>query len=144
MTFLEPVLERLQEDYASKGKAELFAHLNPFLQIDEDSDSQANIAKTLDMSVGAIKVAVHRLRQRYRDLFRQEVASTVVASLLTLNFQTFQKEPMLSARGITKSIATCCETLVMDHKWTMLEMRSSQRVVDCRVTITLSDCFRRA
>ncbi len=76
VTLLDQVLERLQEDYSSKGKGELFTQLKPFLTID-DTDSHEIIAKTLDMSVGAIKVAVHRLRQRYRDLIRQEVASTV-------------------------------------------------------------------
>ncbi len=77
VTLLEQVLGRLQVDYESKGKGPLFECLKPFLTAADDADSYAKIAADRDMTVGAIKVAVHRLRQRYRDLIRQEVASTV-------------------------------------------------------------------
>ena len=77
VTLLEQVLDRLQMDYESKGKDRLFECLKPFLTVEEDADSYSEISAGLEMTVGAVKVAVHRLRQRYRDLIRQEVASTV-------------------------------------------------------------------
>lgn len=77
MALLEQVLERLQSDYTSKGKAQVFEALKPYLTIDDAPGSYALIATELAMTVGAVKVAVHRLRQRYRDLIREEVASTV-------------------------------------------------------------------
>ncbi len=77
VTLLEQVLERLQSDYALKGKAHVFETLKPYLTVEDDPASYAQISVDLTMTVGAVKVAVHRLRQRYRDLVRQEVASTV-------------------------------------------------------------------
>lgn len=77
VALLEQVLERLQSDYASKGKDQVFESLKPYLTVEDDPASYTQIAADLTMTVGAVKVAVHRLRQRYRDLIRDEVASTV-------------------------------------------------------------------
>ncbi|MBC8352986.1 MAG: hypothetical protein H8E66_13405 [Planctomycetes bacterium] len=77
VTLLEQVLGCLQADYESKGKGPLFDRLKPFLTVEDDTESYEKIAADFEMTVGAIKVAVHRLRQRYRDLIREEVASTV-------------------------------------------------------------------
>ncbi|MCB9921997.1 MAG: sigma-70 family RNA polymerase sigma factor [Planctomycetaceae bacterium] len=77
VALLEQVLNGLQRDYESKGKAHLFAALKPYLTVDDDPMSYAQIAADLAMTVGAVKVATHRLRQRYRDSIRREVASTV-------------------------------------------------------------------
>ena len=79
VTLLEQVLNHLQADYASKGKGDLFDRLKPFLTADDEAESYSAIAADLDMTAGAVKVAVHRLRQRYRDLIHQEVASTVAS-----------------------------------------------------------------
>lgn len=77
VTLLEQVLERLRDDYDAKGKSDVFDRLKPFLTVDYSSDSYAAIANEFEMTQGAVKVAIHRLRQRYRDLIRHEVASTV-------------------------------------------------------------------
>jgi RNA polymerase sigma-70 factor (ECF subfamily) len=77
VTLLEQVLGRLQGDYAAKGRGDVFDHLKPYLTGEDNLDSYGKIAADLGMTVGAVKVSVHRLRQRYRDLIRQEVASTV-------------------------------------------------------------------
>jgi RNA polymerase sigma-70 factor (ECF subfamily) len=77
VALLEQVLGSLRDDYHSKGKGRLFDCLKPFLTADEAADSYHTLAAELNMTVGAIKVAVHRLRQRYRDLIRHEVAGTV-------------------------------------------------------------------
>ena len=77
VSLLDQVLVRLQAAYEAKGKSQLFDCLKQFLTAGDDTDSYESIAADLDMSAGAIKVAVHRLRHRYRDLIREEVASTV-------------------------------------------------------------------
>ena len=61
----------------SAGKAELFDHLKGFLTGDSAGAPYADIAKALRMTEGAVKVAVHRLRRRFRDTLVQEIAETV-------------------------------------------------------------------
>lgn len=80
MTLLEKVLTKLQSDFTTAGKAELFNHLKPYLILDDDAPSYAQTAERLGMTPGALKVAVHRLRQRYALLLRAEVARTTSGS----------------------------------------------------------------
>ena len=77
LTLLDRVLERLGEDYIEHGKGELFERLKRFLQGDDGAETYREIAAQLGMSEGSIKVAVHRLRQRYGRLLRHEIAQTV-------------------------------------------------------------------
>ena len=79
LTVLDRVLERLGQDYADQGKEELFSHLKVFLTGASGLPSYAELAEPLNLSEGAVKVAVHRLRRRYRELLRQEIAGTVSA-----------------------------------------------------------------
>jgi RNA polymerase sigma-70 factor (ECF subfamily) len=55
----------------------LFEKLKPLLTDDPERTSQASIARELDMSENAVKQALHRLRQRYRVVLRDEIADTV-------------------------------------------------------------------
>jgi DNA-directed RNA polymerase specialized sigma24 family protein len=77
LTLLERVLARLGERYAEQGKRALFESLKTFLTQPETAGMQADQAAGLGMTEGALKVAVHRLRRRYRDLLREEIAETV-------------------------------------------------------------------
>ena len=77
LTLLAQVLARLRAEYASGGKTELFEHLKAALSGEGRSVPYAEIATRLKMSEGALRVAVHRLRQRYRELLREEIAHTV-------------------------------------------------------------------
>lgn len=77
LTLLDTVLTRLQQEYADEGKLGLFEHIKGTLGGDRASAPYARIASELDMSEGAVKVAVHRLRQRYRAILRSEIAQTV-------------------------------------------------------------------
>ena len=77
LTLLDVVLQRLQEEYATDGKALLFEQFKPTLTEASRSVPYAEIASRLNMSEGAVKVAVHRLRKRYRELLRAEIADTV-------------------------------------------------------------------
>jgi RNA polymerase sigma factor (sigma-70 family) len=77
LTLLDRVLDRLREEYAAEGKAELFESLRPFIGGGPVDAAYADVAKTLGISAGAAKVAAHRLRKRYRDVLRDELAQTV-------------------------------------------------------------------
>jgi RNA polymerase sigma-70 factor (ECF subfamily) len=77
MTLLEQVLSRMREDYDRAGKARLIEALQNFLWGADGSASYAQIAENLAMTEGAVRVAVHRLREQYRERLRAEVAHTV-------------------------------------------------------------------
>jgi RNA polymerase sigma-70 factor (ECF subfamily) len=78
VTLLERVITRLRDENAAEGKARLFEQLKPFLMAGQaGSPRYAQAAAGLGMSEGAVRVAVHRLRRRYRELLRDEVAQTV-------------------------------------------------------------------
>jgi RNA polymerase sigma factor (sigma-70 family) len=68
-------MERLRTESEARGKGELFEGLRGSLTGDEPARSET--AARLGMTEGAVKVAVHRLRQRYRELLRAEIAETV-------------------------------------------------------------------
>ena len=77
LTLLDEVLRRLRSEYEQDGRAELFAALHPCLIGDRTAQPYAELAKKLGVSEGTVKAAVHRLRQRYRHLLRDEIAQTV-------------------------------------------------------------------
>lgn len=77
-TLLGRVMSRLQTESAGRGNgADVFGQLKPYLTGDEPQLSYAQTAAALGMSETAVKVAVHRLRKRFRDLVRDEIAHTV-------------------------------------------------------------------
>ena len=77
LTLLEQVLSRLREEHARGGKHDLFEQLKSTLAGQRDSLPYAAIAARLGMSEVAVKVTVHRLRQRYREILREEISHTV-------------------------------------------------------------------
>ncbi|MFO1497891.1 MAG: sigma-70 family RNA polymerase sigma factor [Verrucomicrobiota bacterium] len=76
-TLLEQALSRLRDECMANGKGDLFAVVETLLSGEKNDTSYAAFAASLQMSEGAIKVAVHRLRQRYGELVRAEIAETV-------------------------------------------------------------------
>ncbi len=76
-TLLERVLARLEQDFREAGKVELFQRLRLFLVAGRSEETYAETAVRLGMTTEAVKKAVHRLRQRYYKLFREEIAQTV-------------------------------------------------------------------
>lgn len=76
LTLLEHVLRRLEDESARSGKSALFDQLRPALQGDHLAPSYRDIAAALGMTEGAVRVAAHRLRVRYRKLLREEVGRT--------------------------------------------------------------------
>ena len=74
---MDQVLARLQAELAAEGKQAGFRRLKPFLTGGRESGGYAEAAVELGMTEGAVKTAVHRLRRRYRQLLRDEIAQTV-------------------------------------------------------------------
>jgi RNA polymerase sigma-70 factor (ECF subfamily) len=76
MTLLEHVMSRLGQEYVETGRSRLFEHLRSCLA-KEAAQPYAAIAAELDLTEAAVKMAVQRLRSRYRVLLREEIARTV-------------------------------------------------------------------
>ena len=79
LTLLESVLNRLRDNYAQDGKAALFHALEPCLIGSRETQPYAALGAQLGMSEGAVRVAVCRLRERYRDFLEAEIAQTVTS-----------------------------------------------------------------
>jgi len=77
LTVLERALQRLGAEQGRAGKQAEFAALRPWLTAGGPEGGYAGLADELGRSEGALKVAVHRLRRRYGELLREEVAGTV-------------------------------------------------------------------
>ena len=76
LSMLERVMERLREEFVQHGRPENFERMKVFL-LGQSEAPYADLAREMNTSEGALKVAIHRLRKRYRELFRQEIADTV-------------------------------------------------------------------
>jgi RNA polymerase sigma-70 factor (ECF subfamily) len=79
IALLEQVLARLSAEYTAADKGEVFEQLKNSLTGTKDSIPYVTVASKLGTTEGAVKVAVHRLRQRYRKLLREEIAHTVAS-----------------------------------------------------------------
>ena len=77
LTLLETVMRRLCSEYKDSGRGTLFAALRFAITGDKSTVPYAELAKDLDMTGEAVRVAVHRLRRRYRQVLREEIAHTV-------------------------------------------------------------------
>lgn len=77
LTVLDRALAALAREQADAGRAPQFATLKPWLTGDTGTVSQADAARALEMNEGAVKVAVHRLRRRFRELVKAEIAQTL-------------------------------------------------------------------
>jgi RNA polymerase sigma factor (sigma-70 family) len=76
LSVLDRVVEKLRMEFVHHGRPEQFERLKVFLLGQSDAPYAA-LAREMNTSEGALKVAIHRLRKRYRELFRQEIADTV-------------------------------------------------------------------
>jgi len=77
LTVVREATGLLQAEYEKQERGRLFTALSPYLQGERGLASYAEVGKPLGLSEGAVKVAVYRLRQRYRELLRAVVAHTV-------------------------------------------------------------------
>jgi RNA polymerase sigma-70 factor (ECF subfamily) len=77
LALLERVITRLRDECAADGKAKLFEQARGYLMVGEQAIPYADAARALGLDEGAVRVAVHRLRKRYRELLRDEIAQTL-------------------------------------------------------------------
>jgi RNA polymerase sigma-70 factor (ECF subfamily) len=77
LTLLDQVMARMSAEFEQDNKKELFEALKPCLLGESSAQPYATLASKLGMTEGSVKVTVHRLRQRYRQLLRDEIATTV-------------------------------------------------------------------
>jgi RNA polymerase sigma-70 factor (ECF subfamily) len=77
LALLDRVLGRLRDEFVDADKLPQFEILQRFLSLDRDQVNYADAARQLGASEPAIRVAAHRLRKRYRELLRDEIANTV-------------------------------------------------------------------
>lgn len=77
LTLLELTVKKLQAEFTGAGKADEFDKLKHCLMTDHGSIDYALMAEQLGMNQGAARVAVHRLRKRFREIYRQEISQTL-------------------------------------------------------------------
>jgi RNA polymerase sigma-70 factor (ECF subfamily) len=77
MTLLNKAVESLRDEYLQSSKLHVFEALKVYLGGQESTVPYRDLAEQLGTSEGAVKVAVHRLRQRCRDCLRRTIANTV-------------------------------------------------------------------
>jgi RNA polymerase sigma-70 factor (ECF subfamily) len=76
LALLQQVMARLRGDFEAKDKGQVFDRLRGFLVGEKESGGHRQAAAELGLSEGAVKVLVHRLRQRYRELLHEEIGRT--------------------------------------------------------------------
>jgi RNA polymerase sigma-70 factor (ECF subfamily) len=79
LTLLNRTISRLRAEFRGADKEALFNHLQPYVSPGATEPPYAETAVAAGMTIGAVKVAVHRLRRRYRDVLREEIAQTVAS-----------------------------------------------------------------
>jgi RNA polymerase sigma factor (sigma-70 family) len=77
LTVMEQTVARLRAEYVAADREEMFEEIKHFQSGEETSRSYAEVAARLGLSESAVKSAIYRLRQRHRDLLREEIAQTV-------------------------------------------------------------------
>jgi hypothetical protein len=79
LTVLEQVFARLGDEFRANGRTPLFERLKELLADEPGHPSQAEIARELGVTENALKQAFHRLRERYRQILREEIVRTVAS-----------------------------------------------------------------
>ena len=80
LALLDRVLECLRSEQEAASKFRIFEALSGFLSTDRRAMNYRTAAAELEMSVDAVRVATHRLRKRYRQLLRDEIAQTTATA----------------------------------------------------------------
>jgi DNA-directed RNA polymerase specialized sigma24 family protein len=77
LTLLELTVNRLRDEFAAAGKPDDFEEMKSCLMAERGAIDYASVAGRLGLSEGATRVAVHRLRKRFREIFREEIVQTL-------------------------------------------------------------------
>jgi RNA polymerase sigma factor (sigma-70 family) len=79
LTLLQKTMTRLRDELAAEGRSAQFDNLKVFLTAERGANPYSELAASLGQSEGALRAAVHRMRKRFRELFREEIAHTVAS-----------------------------------------------------------------
>ncbi|HEX7653898.1 MAG TPA: sigma factor [Verrucomicrobiae bacterium] len=79
LTLIRLTMERLKAEFAAAGRPTDYEHLKPCLLADRGTLDYAGVARGLGVNENAARVAVHRLRKRFREIYREEIAQTLAA-----------------------------------------------------------------
>ncbi|MSR80448.1 MAG: sigma-70 family RNA polymerase sigma factor [Gemmataceae bacterium] len=77
LTLLNWAMEQLTSEFGQHDKSAYFGTLKPWLTLNSEGHKKTKVCESLGLTEGAFRVAVHRLRQRFRDLLRKEITRTV-------------------------------------------------------------------
>ncbi len=77
LTVLEQAMSALEQEYSASGKQRLFEEIRPFISGEDEDISYSDLSARLEMNEGAVRTAVYRLRQRYGEAVRTEIARLV-------------------------------------------------------------------
>jgi RNA polymerase sigma-70 factor (ECF subfamily) len=77
LTLLDQTMNRLRQEFMTAGKGDDFEQLKVFLTVPKSEANYEAAAAALGLSTGSTRVAAHRIRRRYREVFRDEIAQTV-------------------------------------------------------------------
>jgi RNA polymerase sigma-70 factor (ECF subfamily) len=77
LTLLAHALSAVAEEHKAAGKSELFETLKPWLTGEAETISQGEAAARLGLNEGAVKVAIHRLRRRFREAIKHQIGQTL-------------------------------------------------------------------
>ena len=80
LALLGKVIGQLKVEWEKDGRGRQFNELKIFLTLDKGAVSYAEASKALDLDEGAVRVIVHRMRKRYRELLREEICQTLTDS----------------------------------------------------------------
>lgn len=72
-------MSRLEAELTAKGKQKLFDHLKVFLTAEANTIPYSEVATKVDMNEGTVRLTVHRMRKRCRELLRDEIGQTVTS-----------------------------------------------------------------
>ena len=91
ITILKRVLTRLADEYREAGKEQLFHTLKVFIPGGSDETGYAAVGNSLGLSANAVAVTVKRMRERYRELLREEISRTVDPEMIDEEWQYLQE-----------------------------------------------------
>jgi DNA-directed RNA polymerase specialized sigma24 family protein len=77
LALMDRALRAVADEFKRVGKQDQFDALKPWLVGEAAALSQADVARQLGLNEGAVKVAIHRLRKRFREIMRAEIGQTV-------------------------------------------------------------------
>lgn len=92
LALLECVLERLRCEWTAKAQQALFEALKDFLTVEKNEVSYSTVATQIGVDEATLRVQTHRLRKRYRELLKDEIAQTLTApTMVTEELQTLMR-----------------------------------------------------